>query len=237
MTHRQIVLDTETTGMPVEDGHRLIEIGAVEMLERRITGQHFHVYLNPDRPVDPGAIAVHGLDDAFLADKARFADEVEAFLAFIRGAELIIHNAEFDVGFINAELARLPGLGRLEDYVPQVTDSLAIARQKHPGQRNSLDALCRRYGIDNSERTLHGALLDSEILADVYLTMTGGQRTLTFEADHGQKERQEAEIRRVVASQVPQRVIRADDEALAAHRAWLERLGSEGEPRAWPAEA
>lgn len=235
MSLRQIILDTETTGMPVEDGHRLIEIGAVEMIDRRITGQHFHVYLNPERPVDPGAIAVHGLDDAFLADKAKFADEVEAFLAFIRDAELIIHNAEFDVGFINAELARMPNLGRIEDYVPGVIDSLAVARQKHPGQRNSLDALCRRYGIDNSDRTLHGALLDSEILADVYLALTGGQRTLTFDADAAEDTATATAIRRLAPGQAPTRVISADAESKAAHQAWLERLGSTEEPRSWPA--
>ncbi len=234
MSLRQIILDTETTGMPVEDGHRLIEIGAVEMIDRRITGQHFHVYLNPERPVDPGAIAVHGLDDAFLADKAKFADEVEAFLAFIRDAELIIHNAEFDVGFINAELARMPNLGRIEDYVSGVIDSLAVARQKHPGQRNSLDALCRRYGIDNSDRTLHGALLDSEILADVYLALTGGQRTLTFEADTAEDDSATTAIRRLSPGQVPTRVIHADADAKAAHLDWLKRLGSDEEPRSWP---
>lgn len=175
---RQIILDTETTGLDPQDGHRIIEIGCVELLKRRLTKQHFHVYINPERIIDPGAIEVHGITNEFLEDKPLFGDIVKDFLDFVRGAELIIHNAPFDVGFINHELAKFnPDLGKLEDYCG-VFDSLAFARQKHPGQRNSLDALCKRYGIDNSHRDLHGALLDSEILADVYLAMTGGQASL-----------------------------------------------------------
>src|SRR6056297_2703827 len=180
MTLRQIILDTETTGMPVEEGHRLIEIGAVELVERRLTHRNYHQYLNPQRAVDAGAFAVHGLSNDFLENKPRFAEVAAEFLDYVRGAELIIHNAAFDVGFLDAELMRA-GFPPLAEHVDLVTDSLAIARHKHPGQRNSLDALCRRYQIDNSDRTLHGALLDSEILADVYLALTGGQCDLSFD--------------------------------------------------------
>lgn len=236
MSERQIVLDTETTGMPVTEGHRLVEIGAVEMVARRVTGRTFHCYLNPERPVDEGAFNVHGLSNEFLVDKPKFADVVDEFLAFIEGAELIIHNAEFDVGFINHELQRLANGGTLADVVPQITDSLEIARKKHPGQRNSLDALCRRYNIDNSARTLHGALLDSEILADVYLALTGGQKTLGFETDHEQAGNRDAlaEIIRLPADRARLRVIAASDAERAAHREWLLKLGKEGEPAPWP---
>ncbi|WP_045224211.1 DNA polymerase III subunit epsilon [Methyloterricola oryzae] len=179
---RQIVLDTETTGLNPEEGHRVIEIGCVEILNRRLTGNRFHVYINPEREIDPGAVEVHGLDNAFLADKPRFADIAQDFIAFVDGTELIIHNAPFDVGFLNAELGRLPDLKPVTDHC-DVLDTLALARKKHPGQRNSLDALCKRYGVDNSQRELHGALLDAEILADVYLAMTGGQAVLLLEGD------------------------------------------------------
>jgi DNA polymerase III subunit epsilon len=236
MSERQILLDTETTGMPVTEGHRLVEIGAVEMVDRRVTGQTFHCYLNPERSVDEGAFNVHGLSNEFLADKPKFADVVDEFLAFIEGAELIIHNAEFDVGFINHELQQLANGGTLADVVPQITDSLAIARKKHPGQRNSLDALCRRYNIDNSARTLHGALLDSEILADVYLALTGGQKTLGFEADQGQSDdrKQLSEIIRLPAERARLPVITASDEERVAHQQWLLKLGKDGEPAPWP---
>jgi len=179
---RQIVLDTETTGLNPEEGHRVIEIGCVEILNRRLTGNRFHVYINPEREIDPGAVEVHGLDNAFLADKPRFADIAQDFIAFVDGTELIIHNAPFDVGFLNAELGRLPDLKPVTDHC-DVLDTLALARKKHPGQRNSLDALCKRYGVENSQRELHGALLDAEILADVYLAMTGGQAVLLLEGD------------------------------------------------------
>ncbi len=174
---RQIVVDTETTGLEPERGHRIIEIGAVELVNRRLTRQQFHMYVNPERDIDPGAQAVHGLSSEFLADKPRFAEVVEPFLKFIEGAELIIHNAPFDVAFLNYELSLLDDHRRIQDLCT-VTDSFALARSKHPGQRNSLDALCRRYSVDNSARELHGALLDAEILADVYLAMTGGQVAL-----------------------------------------------------------
>ncbi len=179
---RQIVLDTETTGLDPAQGHRIIEIGCVELIDRRLTDNRYHVYLNPEREIDQGAVDVHGIDNAFLADKPKFADVADDFLAFVEGSEVIIHNAPFDVGFIDAELARLgPEYGRLEDHCT-IFDTLAFARRKHPGQRNSLDALCKRYQIDNSHRELHGALLDAEILASVYLAMTGGQIALGLDS-------------------------------------------------------
>jgi DNA polymerase-3 subunit epsilon len=175
---RQVVFDTETTGMPVELGHRVIEIGCVELIGRRLTGRHFHYYLNPDRESDPGALAVHGLDSAFLADKPRFPSIAHEFVEFIRDAELIAHNAKFDVGFLDAELARVGAdLPRVRD-IARVTDTLSLAREQFPGQRNSLDALCKRLGVDNTARKLHGALLDAELLADVYLALTAGQSDL-----------------------------------------------------------
>lgn len=173
---RRLVLDTETTGLEVSQGHRVIEIAAVELVDRRPTGRHFHRYLNPEREIDPGAVQVHGLTADFLADKPRFADVVEELLSFLDGGEVLIHNAAFDVGFLDAELAALgrPGLGSL----CQVTDTLALARSLHPGKRNSLDALCERYQVDHSRRTLHGALLDAQLLADIWLAMTRGQDAL-----------------------------------------------------------
>ncbi|HEY5718864.1 MAG TPA: DNA polymerase III subunit epsilon [Gammaproteobacteria bacterium] len=180
---RQVVLDTESTGLEVSQGHRLIEIGCIELDDRRPTGRTFHAYLCPDREVEAGALAMHGITNEFLSSQRRFADVARELLEFLRGAELIIHNAEFDVGFLNAELARLADDDvRLEDCC-SVLDTLALARQMHPGQRNSLDALCRRYGVDNSQREQHGALLDAELLLKVYLAMTGGQGALTFEHD------------------------------------------------------
>jgi DNA polymerase III subunit epsilon len=174
---RQIVLDTETTGLDPKSGHRLIEIGAVELINRRVTSNRFHVYLNPQRPVDPGALAVHGLNDAFLADKPLFTEVLSDFLHYINDAELIIHNAAFDVGFLDHELTLANTAKKITDLC-RVTDTLSLARTLHPGQKNSLDALCKRYRIDNSHRSLHGALLDAEILARVYLAMTGGQISL-----------------------------------------------------------
>lgn len=180
---RQIVLDTETTGLEVSQGHRIIEIGCIEMLDRRPTERQFHVYLNPERDIEEGAIDVHGITNEDLADKPRFADIAADFLAFVAGAELVIHNAPFDVGFLNREL-ELCGLEPADIAGHcRVLDTLAMARQMHPGQKNSLDALCKRYEIDNSQRTLHGALLDAEILAEVYLAMTGGQATLALGGD------------------------------------------------------
>lgn len=180
---RQVVLDTETTGLEVNQGHRIIEIGCVEIVNRRLTGRHYHQYIQPLREIDQGALEVHGIGQDFLADKPTFDRIAEAFLEFIRDAELIIHNAPFDVGFIDAELRRLDPNHPLTADLCQVTDSLTLARAKHPGQSNKLDALCQRYGVDNAARTLHGALLDAEILADVYLAMTGGQTSLGLDDD------------------------------------------------------
>ncbi len=174
---RQIVLDTETTGLEPGDGHRIIEIGAVELIDRRLSGQHFHQYLNPERDIEDGALEVHGITREFLQDKPVFEDVAQEFLDFIEGAELLIHNAPFDIGFLDMELGLINNPVRIESHA-QVLDTLELARDLHPGQRNSLDALCKRYEVDNSSRNLHGALLDSEILADVYLAMTGGQSDL-----------------------------------------------------------
>jgi DNA polymerase-3 subunit epsilon len=178
---RQIILDTETTGLDPRQGHRVIEIAAVEVQNRRLTGNHFHRYLNPDRDIEEGALQVHGITREFLQDKPRFADIAAEFVEFVQGAELIIHNAPFDTAFLNAEFA-LQGMHNLQSYTTEVIDTLLMARNLHPGQRNSLDALCKRYGVDNSTRTLHGALLDCELLAQVYLSMTRGQETLVMES-------------------------------------------------------
>jgi len=211
---RQVVLDTETTGLEPELGHRIIEIGCVELVNRRATQRQYQQYLQPDRAIDAGAREVHGITDEFLADKPHFADVAEDFLAFVDGAELVIHNAPFDVGFIDAELARLgKDWGRVEQRC-QVVDTLKLAREMHPGQKNNLDALCRRYAIDNSERTLHGALLDAEILAEVYLTMTGGQTALEL----GSAPRARGAATQATATpRGPLRVIRASAEEEEAH--------------------
>ena len=218
-TPRIVVLDTETTGLDPEQGHRIIEIGCVELLNRRLTGNRFHVYINPERLIDAGAIEVHGITNEFLEDKPRFAGIAEDFLAFVQGAELVIHNAPFDVGFLNHEFALLADpLAPITDYCG-VFDTLAFARQKHPGQRNSLDALCKRYGVDNSHRELHGALLDAEILADVYLLMTGGQFSLLDEVSENQSAGQNAGvIQRVAANRPPLKVIACTDQELELHR-------------------
>ena len=179
---RQVVLDTETTGIDFKSGHRVIEIGCIEIINRKFTGSEYQTYLNPDRDIDEGAAKVHGLTLDFLKDKPRFVDIAEELLEFIQGSELLIHNAEFDVGFLNNELKLLPGKGLLvEDITEKITDTLQIAREKHPGQRNSLDALIQRYEVTGYDREYHGALLDSKILGDVYLAMTGGQSDLLFE--------------------------------------------------------
>jgi DNA polymerase-3 subunit epsilon len=183
MALRQIVLDTETTGLEVDKGHRIIEIGCIELVNRRLTGQKFHRYLNPERDIDKGAVEVHGITRERLAKEPRFADVHAEFAEFVRGAELIIHNAAFDIAFLDAELALLPGEARRMSHWCTVLDTLALARRMHPGQRNSLDALCKRYSVDNSHRDFHGALLDARILADVYLAMTGGQATLVLGAE------------------------------------------------------
>lgn len=181
---RQIALDTETTGMDIDAGNRIVEIGCIEIMQRVVTGRRFHTWLNPDRDSEPGALAVHGLSTDFLSDKPRFADVAAEFLAFIEGAELLIHNASFDLGFLNAELRRARIELRMEERHP-VIDTLRLARERHPGQRNSLDALCKRYQVDNSARSYHGALLDARLLADVYLGMTAGQGSLSLDVAAG----------------------------------------------------
>ncbi len=221
---RQIVLDTETTGLEPAEGHRIIEIGCVEMENRRHTGRRFHQYLQPDRAIDEGAVEVHGITDEFLADKPRFADVVDDFLDFVRGAELIIHNAPFDVGFLNHEL-QLLGQGETILTHCTVLDTLALARRLHPGQKNNLDALCRRYSVDNSRRELHGALLDAEILADVYLAMTGGQASLSLEGAASDAARTaDSAIRRLPANRPRLPVLCASAEEVAEHQAWLDRF-------------
>jgi DNA polymerase III subunit epsilon len=212
---RQVVLDTETTGLEVEQQHRVIEIGCVELLNRRLTGRRFHQYLNPERDIDEGAVQVHGLTRERLAKEPTFAHVHPEFLEFIRDAELIIHNAPFDVAFLNAEFARIEAAHRVADLC-RVLDSLALARQMHPGQRNSLDALCKRYSVDNSHRDYHGALLDARILAEVYLAMTGGQGSLTLSAE-SDTVRSRAPQAQPLRSQNPIVVISANDEESAAH--------------------
>ncbi|MDD7804946.1 MAG: DNA polymerase III subunit epsilon [Endozoicomonas sp. (ex Botrylloides leachii)] len=222
---RQIVLDTETTGLNPAQGHRIIEIGCVELIDRKLTGNHYHVYINPQREIEAEAIAVHGITNDFLEDKPVFAAIADTFHDFITGAELIIHNAPFDVGFIDHEF-RLLGTGRdnLADYC-KITDTLVIARAKHPGQKNSLDALCKRYHIDNSSRILHGALLDAEILADVYLRMTGGQRMLSLGVvEGGSIEENSASIRRLSPKRSLLKVIKASATELENHQKKLAEI-------------
>lgn len=219
---RQIVLDTETTGLEASD-HYIIEIGCVELHNRRLTGNNYHQYIRPDREVDAGALEVHGISNEFLADKPRFVEVMADFLAYLEGAdELVIHNAPFDIGFINRELLRNTGpYLNLRDKF-QVLDTLMMARQKHPGQKNNLDALCKRYDINNEHRDLHGALLDAEILADVYLVMTGGQTSLSLGGNSSSQGAEE--IRRLAANRPPLVVVRASAEELAAHQQRLEAI-------------
>jgi len=229
---RQIVLDTETTGLDPRHGHRIIEVACIEMENRRLTGHHLHKYINPEREIDEGAQAVHGISLEFLADKPKFADVVDEFLDFINGAELIIHNAPFDLGFLNAELARLDRVP-VETLCNGVTDTLRMAKDLHPGKRNSLDALCERYEIDNSQRTLHGALLDTELLAEVFLAMTRGQNTLMIEPDAAPRaqsgkgghaiERKPLLVRRASDAEIAdhQRVLAAIDKETRGGCLWL----------------
>lgn len=214
---RQIVLDTETTGLEPEQGHRIIEIGCVEVVRRRKTGRTFHRYVRPEREVDRGALQVHGITNEFLAQQPRFEEIAQELLDFIDGAELIIHNAAFDVAFLNAELRRLPGARRQIKDLCGVLDTLPLARQMHPGQRNSLDALCKRYGVDNSHRELHGALLDAQILLDVYLAMTGGQTALTLGEAQPERSAVAVELTIAVRPRGELRVVPASPEELAAH--------------------
>ena len=223
---RQIVLDTETTGLNPRSGDRVIEIGCVELVNRRLTGNNFHSYLNPERDSEEGALAVHGLTTEFLADKPKFAEIANSLCDYLAGAEIIIHNAPFDVGFLDAEFARL-GIARFRDHVGEVIDTLVRAKEMHPGKRNSLDALCERYGVSNAHRTLHGALLDSELLAEVYLAMTRGQNSLSMDLgaepvplDAVDQAAQLLELRDI-------RVLRASADELAAHEAMLQGLDKE----------
>ena len=219
---RQIILDTETTGLEPADGHRVIEIGCVELVDRRLSGQHFHQYLNPERDIEDGALEVHGISREFLLDKPVFADVVEEFLEFIEGAELIIHNAPFDIGFLDSELSILGRPDRMGDHV-RVLDTLELARDLHPGQRNNLDALCKRYEVDNSARSLHGALLDAEILADVYLAMTGGQSDLglSFEGPVAGDAEPGHDL---PAERAPLQVLLPSDAELAAHKSRINAI-------------
>ena len=218
---RTIFLDTETTGLEHKLGHRIIEIGGVEMRNRRLTQRHFHSYLNPEREIDAGALSVHGISRDFLLDKPRFADIAADFLDFIRGAELVIHNAAFDLGFLNAELSLLD-MAPVETVCHGVCDTLRMAKELHPGKKNNLNALCERYGVDNSQRTLHGALLDAEILAEVYLAMTRGQESLIMDLADEQTERSESG-RRPAAAGAPraQLIRRASPEEIAEHEKLL----------------
>ncbi len=225
-TVKQIVLDTETTGLSPDEGHRIIEIGCIEVLNRKITGNRFQVYLNPDREIDRGAIEVHGITNEFLSDKPRFADVVDDFIAFVSGAELLIHNAPFDIGFINHEM-EMSGRDATIDKYCSIIDTLILARKKHPGQRNSLDALCKRYGIDNSHRQLHGALLDAEILADVYLMMTGGQTSM-FADEYGSVDlRETGRFRLDPANRPKLKIIQPESSELEEHRKHLELIEQE----------
>ena len=229
---RQIILDTETTGLSVEDGHRIIEIGCLEVVNRRITGNNLHFYVNPERAIDEGAKAVHGITEDMLRDKPRFADVAQEILRFVAGAQVIIHNAPFDEGFLDAELARI-GAGRFRELCDDILDTLAMARQLHPGKRNSLDALCDRYGVSNAHRKLHGALLDAELLADVYLSMTRGQDSLEIALHSAASV--EADAR--AAGQWPPSglpVVAADAREQAAHAALLTAMQEDAHaPTLW----
>lgn len=220
---RQIFLDTETTGLYPAQGHRIIEVAAVEVVNRRVTKNHFHVYINPDREIDAGAQEVHGISLEFLQDKPRFADIAADLIAFIADAELIAHNAPFDVGFLNSEFGML-GLKTVGEITAKVTDTLKIAKEMRPGQRNNLDALCKHFGIDNSKRTLHGALLDAELLADVYMAMTRGQESLMMALD----EPSQAVSRMVEVANAPVLVKLANADELAAHEEYLAGLAKSG---------
>ena len=234
---RQLVLDTETTGLEPSQGHRIIEIGVVEMIDRRLTGNNFHIYLQPDREIDAGAIEVHGITNEFLADKPRFEDVADELSDYLRGAEVIIHNAPFDVGFIDAEYQRLEN-GVTMASLCDVVDTLVMAREMHPGQRNSLDALCGRYDVDNKHRTKHGALLDSEILADVYLAMTGGQKSLGWEADDDKEgDANTKGVRRINREGLSLKVVKANSEELVAHEERLDAISSSGATPVWRQEA
>jgi len=223
--NRQIVLDTETTGLEPSQGHKIIEIGCVEMINRRLTGNNYHQYLQPDRGIDEGAQAVHGISNEFLADKPRFSDIVKDFIEYLDGAELIIHNAPFDVGFINHEF-KLAGAeyGQVSTYC-SVIDTLVMARKMRPGKKNNLDVLCKEYQVNNAHRELHGALLDAELLAEVYLHMTGGQSALSLESDESQSAGSAGRsAKKLSADRKPIKIIQASNEELQAHQAIIEKM-------------
>jgi|TARA_B110000259_G_scaffold104672_2_gene120280 DNA polymerase-3 subunit epsilon len=233
---RQIVLDTETTGLETSQDHRIIEIGCVELVGRKLTGRHYHQYVNPQRKVDAGAMEVHGISDQFLEDKPLFETVAREFLEFVDGADLIIHNAPFDVGFINHEIAKLSGAYQVIESGCRIIDTLALARQKHPGQKNNLNALCKRYGVDNSQRDLHGALLDAEILADVYLLMTGGQVNLNIsgqQSSDGGEDNRQGGIRRLAQDRQPLRVVTASQEEVELHQQKLEAINKSSGNCVW----
>lgn len=227
---RQVVLDTETTGINPLLGHRIIEIGCVELIDRKLTGKHYHTYINPRRAIEEEAIGVHGITNEFLVDKPIFENVAQAFYEFIKGSELVIHNAPFDVGFINNEFSLMGGLIKPVAQYCGVLDTLAMARKKHPGQKNNLNALCGRYGIDTSHRTLHGALLDAEILADVYLLLSGGQSALLLDKDEGGGV---SAIQRIPADRQSLSVIKANDIELEAHNRYMSNLGKKTELVSW----
>ncbi|WP_370245197.1 DNA polymerase III subunit epsilon [Alteromonas abrolhosensis] len=230
---RQIVLDTETTGIDPKEGHRIIEIGCVEVVNRRLTGNHFHVYINPGRHIEQEAIEVHGITNEFLADKPTFSQVAQEFVNFIKGAQLVIHNAPFDVGFMDHEFGMEASTkGVITNHICDVLDTLTLARQMHPGQKNNLDALCKRYGIDNSHRTLHGALLDAEILADVYLLMTGGQTKLKLASSSG-SDADSTAIRRIQRSANKLKVIKATADEITQHEARLDIVEKAGGKCLW----
>jgi len=226
---RQIVLDTETTGLDPAQGHKIIEIGCVELLNRKLTGNHLHVYINPQREVEAAALEVHGISNEFLADKPLFTDVAQSFIDFVEGAELIIHNAPFDIGFLDHELAALKRGYKPMDQYCSILDSLVMARKKHPGQKNNLDALCKRYMVDNTQRELHGALLDAEILADVYLMMTGGQSSLSLGNDEDDQQSGGGFLQKLSADRKPLKIIRPSEEELAAHEARLQDIEQSAE--------
>ncbi|MEQ3639573.1 MAG: DNA polymerase III subunit epsilon [Alteromonas sp.] len=233
---RQIVLDTETTGIDPKEGHRIIEIGCVEVVNRRLTGNHFHAYINPGRHIEQEAIEVHGITNEFLADKPVFSTVANDFVNFIKGAQLVIHNAPFDVGFMDHEFKmEAQTKGVVTSKICDVLDTLTLARKMHPGQKNNLDALCKRYGIDNSHRTLHGALLDAEILADVYLLMTGGQTKLKL-ASSGTSDADATALRRIERSANKLKVIKASADELEQHEARLNIVQEAGGSCIWRPE-
>ncbi|NQV68926.1 MAG: DNA polymerase III subunit epsilon [Pseudohongiella sp.] len=226
---RQIVLDTETTGLDPAQGHRIIEIGCVEIENRKLTGRHFHCYLNPDRDIDEAAIEVHGITRDFLADKPRFPQIEADFMEFVSGAELVIHNAPFDIGFLNRELENTDSEVRLMADYCTVLDTLLLARAKHPGQRNSLDAFCKRYEVDNTQRQLRGALLDAEILADVYLLMTSGQESLLLKEEQSEHSRRRRRAGKLDSNRPPIAVLQASQAELDAHRLRLQEIDDSSE--------